>query len=208
MASYAVEGMIQAVLADGETGRWLRENVEFLVVPFVDADGVEDGDQGKNRKPRDHNRDYDGESIYPETARLRELVPAWSQGKLVAAVDLHCPWIRGGVNELVYQVGREEPARWAEQQAFGKVLEAARVGPLPYKAGNDVPFGTSWNTAANYKQGMSSSRWAAALPGVRLATTFELPYANAEGVEVNADTARAFGRDVGNALKAYLEKLP
>ena len=30
-------------------GQWLREQVGFLVVPFIDKDGVEDDDQGKNR---------------------------------------------------------------------------------------------------------------------------------------------------------------
>jgi len=56
MASYSLEGIMEEVLADTEEGRWLREHVEFLVVPFVDKDGVEDGDQGKNRRPHDHNR--------------------------------------------------------------------------------------------------------------------------------------------------------
>jgi len=64
MASFAVEGLLQTVLAgDTEDARWLLENVELLVVPFVDKDGVEKGDQGKNRRPRDHNRDYRKVSI-------------------------------------------------------------------------------------------------------------------------------------------------
>ena len=49
-----------------------RIRIEALV-PFVDKDGVEEGDQGKNRAPRDHNRDYAGASMYPETGALREL---------------------------------------------------------------------------------------------------------------------------------------
>ncbi len=207
MASYAVEGMIQAVLANDDTGKWLRENVELLVVPMVDWDGVEDGDQGKNRKPRDHNRDYDGQSLYPETAAIRELVPKWSKGKLVATFDMHCPAIRGADNERIYQVGREDPAMQEQQNVFGKLLEAARTGPLPYKLSNDIPYGTAWNTAANYTQGMSSGKWGSIQPGVKLATTFELPYANAQGVEVTAESARAFGQDVGRGLKAYLEQL-
>lgn len=208
MASYAIEGVIDGVLADDEAGKWLRANVELLVIPIVDFDGVERGDQGKNRKPRDHNRDYVGDSIYPETAAIRKLVPAWSGGKLVAAFDLHCPWIRGNFNEVIYQVGSGVPAVWAEQQRFGAILECARRGPLVYRAADDLPFNTAWNTAANYRLGVSNSRWAATLPGVRLAGGFEIPYANAAGVEVTADTARAFGRDIAAGLKAYLESLP
>ena len=51
---------------------------------------------------------------------------------------------------------------------------------------------------------MSCSRWAGGLPSVRLAASFELPYANARGAVVNADGARAFGRDLARALGRYL----
>ena len=68
MASYVVEGLIEEILGNSEAGQYLRENVEFLIVPVVDKDGVEDGDQGKSRKPHDHGSDYGRKSIYPETA--------------------------------------------------------------------------------------------------------------------------------------------
>ena len=44
------------------------------------------------------------------------------------------------------------------------------------------------------------------LPGIGLATTFEIPYANASGQPVTADSARAFGRDLAKALRRYLEE--
>ena len=47
-ASYALEGLISAVL-DEPDYEWLRQNVDFLIVPFVDKDGVEEGDQGKQK---------------------------------------------------------------------------------------------------------------------------------------------------------------
>ena len=46
IANYALEGLLEAVLADNVRGLWLRQNVEILAVPFMDKDGVEDGDQG------------------------------------------------------------------------------------------------------------------------------------------------------------------
>ena len=57
-ASPVLEGVVQGALADTPEGRWVRENADCLFVPFMDKDGVEDGDQGKNRIPHDHNRDY------------------------------------------------------------------------------------------------------------------------------------------------------
>ncbi len=206
MASFALEEVVRTILTgDTEEGRWLAENVEMLVVPFVDKDGVEDGDQGKNRRPRDHNRDYSGQSIYPETAALCKLVPKWNNGKLHLTLDLHCPWIRGKHNEEIYIVGSSDKRIWAEQQRFGKILEETCTGTLPYRAADNLAFGTAWNTGGNYSQGTSFSRWAGGLPSVRLAASFELPYANARGAVVNAESARAFGRDLARALGRYLE---
>jgi hypothetical protein len=205
MASTVLEGLIEGVLADDEQGKWLREHVEFLVIPFVDKDGVEDGDQGKARAPRDHNRDYDGTSVHIETEALRKQVPEWASGKLAVVLDLHCPWIRGDNNEWVYQVGNSETNIWAQQQILGTLLEKVSPNPLAYRQANDLPYGKAWNTAANFSQGLSFGRWAAGLPGVRLAGTFEIPYATANKTEVNVQSSRQFGRNLAIALRQYLE---
>lgn len=204
MANYVLEGIIEAVLAGTDDGERLRRTVQLLVVPFADKDGVEDGDQGKNRRPRDHGRDYLDVSLYPETAALRELLPRWGAEGVDAALDVHCPWIRGDHNEALYQVGKQNPDMWVAQHAFGALLERVQSGVLDYRSADDLPFGQSWNTAANYGGGMSFARWAQGLPGMRLATSFEIPYATAHATEVNAGTARQFGHDLGRALAAFL----
>ena len=206
MASDVREGAVEAVLADNEKARWLRENVEFLVVPFVDTDGVEDGDQGKNRAPRDHNRDYDGASVHVETAAIREQVPKWAGDKLTVALDFHCPYIRGEYNEWVYQVGCAATNLWAQQQVFGRLLEKIEPNSLAYHEVNDLPFGKAWNAASNYSQGVSFARWAGSLPGVRLAGAFEVPYATANNTEVTVQSARQFGANLVTALWQYLAK--
>ena len=63
-ASYFMEGFVATFFEDSELGKWLRENVELTVVPFVDIDGAVEGDQGKWRLPHDHNRDYT-QFLYP-----------------------------------------------------------------------------------------------------------------------------------------------
>ena len=224
MASYTLEGIMESLLADTEDGKWFREHVEFLVIPFVDKDGVEDGDQGKNRKPavhevnnnpltpfgkgearsHDHNRDYKGESIYPSVRALREFVPKWSAGHFKAALDLHCPYIRGPHNEVIYMVGNASKTMWKQQCEFGKILETVQTGgPLVYHARDDLPFGKGWNTRKNYASGKSCIGWASELDGIQLATSFEIPYANASGCAVTAESARAFGHDLARALRYY-----
>jgi hypothetical protein len=209
MGSFVLEGMLSAVLGKTETGEWLRENVEMLVVPMMDLEGVEKGDQGKNRPPRDHNRDYGEEPIYGETRALKALAVTWARKVPVVAMDLHCPWIRGHRNEVIYQVGNSEGRIWEEQKRFGEVLErvvqeGAAPGALPYSSGDDLAFGLEWNVAAGFTAGVSFGRWAPGLPGVKLVTTLEVPYANAGGAEVLPGSARGFGERLARGLAGYL----
>jgi hypothetical protein len=207
MASYVLEGIFASVLAETEDGAWFREHIELMAIPFVDKDGVENGHQGKNRIPRDHGRDYANKAIYNSTRSIRETVPDWADGRLRIALDLHCPHIRGAYNEFIYQVGQEDPAVWQEQQRFARIMAAVPDPALPYKATNDLPFGERWNTGNNYTQGMPMARWASTLPGVQLASTIEVPYANAGEVTITTERARAFGGTLASAIRGYLETL-
>jgi hypothetical protein len=208
MADYALEGLLDAVLGGSDGGQWLREHVEFLVVPFADKDGVEDGDQGKNRKPHDHNRDYAGESLYPEVKALRGLVPRWSEGKLRVALDLHCPHIRGAHNEVLYFVGGPDQDVWTQVGRLSEILERSQTGTLRYEAEDNLPFGQAWNTGKNYEAGRSCGRWAAEQPGILIGSGIEIPYANVKGQPVTAATAREFGRDLARAMQQYLREVP
>jgi hypothetical protein len=205
MASYSLEGLMAAALADSDDGRWMAENVELLVVPIMDADGVAEGDQGKNRKPHDHNRDYSGTSLYPEVKALRELVKTWSDSRLEFALDLHDPYIRGGSAEIIYFVEGDGPTT-ENVRRFARILESTRQGPLPFRAADNMPFGQAWNTASNYTSGTPFSHWAGQLPNIRFASTIEIPYANVSGQAVNPDSARALGADLAAALRIFLDK--
>jgi hypothetical protein len=208
LASYSLEGILETVLGPGEDGRWFRENVEFLAVPFMDKDGVEDGDQGKNRRPHDHNRDYAGESVYESVRALRDLVPRWSEGRLKFALDMHCPYIRGRGHEDIYFVGGRDKEVWSRVERFSEILESVRTGPLPYSRGNNLPFGKGWNTEQNTGPSLKSfCAWASEEPGVSIATTIEVPYANSGGKPVTAESARALGGDLARALRVYLQQM-
>lgn len=206
MADYVLEGLMDFVLADpgAEAGR-IRSKIEFLAVPFVDLDGVESGDQGKNRAPRDHGRDYLGESIYPVCRAIRQLLPGWSGDLPWSFIDLHCPWIRGAHNEVIYLVGSEDRQNAEREKIFSNALESVSRGPLKFAASDFLPFGAAWNTGGNYSTGQSPVRWTLALPRIHLATAIEIPYANVYGTEVTPDSCRAFGATLARAVLAYLE---
>jgi hypothetical protein len=205
-ASYSLEGIMEAILADTDSGAWLRENAEVMIIPFVDKDGVEDGDQGKNRAPRDHNRDYSGVSVHATTAAIRNLVPAWSGGRLCLALDLHCPGARGKYHEHIYFPGGPEPGNWASTVRFGQELERVQSGSLVFSTENNLPYGQGWNVDSDNTQGLSFARWAAALPGVEVSATTEIPYANASGQAVTQQSARAFGHDLARAIDAFVKE--
>ncbi len=205
MANYTLEGLIRWVVEDpGSEAQWVRENVQLFLVPFVDKDGVEDGDQGKGRQPRDHGRDYEGENLFASTRAIRRLLPGWGADRLRVGLDLHCPWISGTNNEVIYLVGSQNDRIANEQKLFSEILESVTNGPLPFLAENFLPFGEDWNTDENYAGGKTFSRWVGELPGILLGTGIEIPYANANSAEVNQTSARLFGRDLGAALGAYL----
>ena len=201
MASYVMEGILQGFCASDETGKWLRDNVGLTVVPFVDYDGVVNGDQGKNRDPHDHNRDY-LQFLYPETKAVSEL---YVEKGAEIILDLHCPWIVDGVNELLYNpLGNPEIIPDIESEnRFISLVERNAEG-LPYDSSNNIPFGTSWNTNSNYADGTSCLNWARMnAPGAHVCLCFEVPFANAGGTEVNPESARVFGRSLAKTIEAY-----
>lgn len=215
MASYVAEGCVAEYLDGTGPGRWLRENTEWIVVPFVDWDGVEAGDQGKNRIPHDHKADYRGPSIYPEVAALRQFTGSWAPGKPDATLDLHNPNIDGNViythalrTEGVSQPGENAGGRNREfARRFLDTLERVQRGPLPFRVQDSIAFaermakkraempGTTAATRSDRREDT---------PSPRITVGFEIPYAQVHGVEVNAASARALGRDLAAALAEYL----
>lgn len=202
IANFVLEGIIATVLeGNSEEAIWLRNNVECMAVPFLDKDGVENGDQGKNRIPHDHNRDYDYER-YASVRALKQTISMWSQNRLAIVFDLHCPYIDG---DTIYLVGSPSGRIWYEQARFSKLLESGCNGPLPFAQSDNLPFGTSWNTSANFAQGKSFIQWAEEMSSVRLASTVEIPYASVKGTQMTPEAARAFGAVFADAIMRYLD---
>ena len=209
-ATFVVEGMMRAVMADDELGRWCCENVEFRVVPFVDLDGVVEGDQGKNRTPWDHARDYNEAKaqVHPEVSAIMKMLREW---KPTYVQDTHAPWLRGSwkqkdnTNEYVYQVGNVENG--AQIAAFGAVLERVQKAGLGYRAADNVPFGVGWNSGKNYTQGKTLNAWAQTdLRTASFVTTFEIPFSNQREVTLGSANLKAFGRDILTAWREYAEE--
>jgi len=201
MASYVMEGIIQSILNERDLAQ-LRKHAEFMIIPFMDKDGVEEGDQGKNRLPRDHNRDYSGVPVHKTTAALRELVPVWSDGKLKFALDIHCPYIG---DEKVFTFGPSKDELKDNSVLFSRLLEKYSVGELKLDHKHFVPYGVGYNTSKSYTKGMGFRDWTSMIDGIGNSETIEFPYSCLNGAMVTKDGARAFGKAVAYAISGCLE---
>ena len=213
MATYALEGILKTVLANSDFAREFRRHFEILAVPFVDKDGVENGDQGKNRQPHDHARDYGDNPIYPETRAIMKLI---QEKRPVLIMDLHCPWIFSGSNEAIHIPGSSDPYMKEEEAVFSGILEKYAPASAPYHASDNIPYGTSWNTGANYTQGKSLKYYAVdcfhqalenhETPYPVGAFTLEIPYANARDVTLTVSSMTDLGKALAETVWEYLKE--
>ncbi len=197
MATYALEGILSEVATHPQE----YSEFTFWAVPFVDKDGVEEGDQGKNRMPHDHARDYGPDAIYPEVRAIMELI---HREKPLLVFDMHCPWVRNGDSEHVYFVGQADARLQAGIDRFSAIIAREAPPDFPTDPRDNIPFGQSWNTSHNYEQGSPIVPWCASLPWQPSAQSIEIPFANTHDVTVTADAARHLGNALARSIKKYL----
>jgi hypothetical protein len=152
---------------------------------------VEEGDQGKNRKPHDHNRDYGKESIYPEIQAIKKLD---NEHDFRFSLDLHCPTLVMEDHQVMYFVGpKNHPAyNFDNVSEFAGWIKkglpkSAPVGPLVWLRPVETP------TPMN-------SHYFGFKEGSIMATTLEIPFSPA-GKKTDPDSCREYGKVV---LKAWV----
>ena len=174
---------------------------------LTDIDGAEDGDQGKSRKPHDHNRDYTDEKIYVSTKALTARLPS-----LFAAADFHSPGFTGGRNDFPYIVRKKN---YRESQVeFGKIFESVTrenavakenvgTGRIIYDGLHDIEPDTEWNKSDTPNASLYFKN-----AGAVFALSLETPYFGAGKMRYTQDNLMDFGYDFGKAFELYLTKLP
>lgn len=199
-AAYELEGLISYLLDKGNS--LLLEDYAIHIVPFVDIDGVEKGDQGKSRAPHDHNRDYIEKPVYRTTAAIMDYVKGLNP---VVGIDFHSPCAWGGPNDHAFLVKQESPVK-EEIEKFGGILKGITMNDkslekIVYTSKHDIDMGVDWNQpgSATYSSFMAKQ-------GARLAMTIEFPYFGVEGMVYTQQNSRGFGANVARALETYLEK--
>lgn len=193
--NYVMEGMLQEYIDNPEP------ELTITAVPFVDADGVVNGDQGKERSPHDHNRDY-LEGIYPAVREIKKYSLS-QKGNLLCVFDLHSPWHIGGKNDKVLIV-RNSCERYDDYVHYGELFEEnMTTGAFQYKTVNDVNPGEEWNV---YNEPVQCATWHEKLPGVLLSNTLETPYFGEAGNVVSQNSLREMGRCHMRAVLKFLKE--
>jgi len=190
VSSYVLEGFLQAAMSDTPAGEEFRKKYVMFAVPITDKDGVEEGDQGKNRKPHDHNRDWSDMPIYPETVALMELD---KQKDFKLAVDFHCPTLLMDTHQVIYFGGLKSPPpqNYENLKAFAKLVKEALPpgapgGPLLFSKPEPKKKENKHAHYFGYKE------------GAIMVCTLEFPYAPAKA-EMNIDALREYGKAILDA---------
>lgn len=192
--TYVLEGILRELTLHPIKG------LRVIAVPFADLDGVMYGDQGKNRLPHDHNRDYTDAPIYRSVAAIQALA---TTNNVVYAFDLHSPWHTGGRNDVCFEV-RKNPILGSAQAIFGELFEAQTSGDprsLQYHTADDLLINTEWNQEETMVT--SCGGYFAHRPGMRCGFSLETPYFGTPENRVTQEKLVVMGRCFGRAIAAF-----
>jgi len=160
---YIMEGIIEEFIKNP------IPDCRLTAIPFVDADGVVAGDQGKNRRPHDHNRDY-VEFLYQGTRAVKKFADA---GDCVATFDLHSPYHTGRRNDHVFLVIKN-PEMMERITRFGRCFASVMTpNAMRYTTEYDIAPDVEWNHA---KEQGCCAVYCAGCPNVDLAFSLETTY--------------------------------
>jgi len=182
----------------------LRAKTCLLYIPIMDVDNATLGAGGKEAVPRDHNRDWAAEPIYPEVAAAQKMIrDIHAKHGLDVFIDLHNP----GANDPIFFFGpfAFERMTGIQQRNYQRWIELAASNitePMPVQP--KYRFATYVTT--DEERGRMSSGWVRANTGdstisVTLETGWNSPLMSVEGYST-------VGAGLGRSLAAYIGENP
>lgn len=182
----------------------LRAQTCLHYIPIMDVDNAAIGAGGKESIPRDHNRDWADEPLYPEVAAAQRMIrDIHAKHGLDVFIDLHNP----GANDPIFFFGpfAFERMTGLQQRNYQRWIGFAAANIIePRKVDPKYRFATYVKT--DEERGRMSSGWVRANTGdftisVTLETGWNSPLMSVEGYS-------KVGAGLGRALAAYLSENP
>lgn len=182
----------------------LRAKTCLHYIPIMDVDNAALGAGGKEAVPRDHNRDWAAEPIYPEVAAAQKMIrEIHTKHGLDVFIDLHNP----GSGDPIFFFGpfAFERMTGIQQRNYSRWIELAAANitePMPVQP--KYRFATYVTTEE--ERGRMSSGWVRANTGdstisVTLETGWNSPLMSVEGYS-------KVGAGLGRTLAAYIRDNP
>lgn len=205
VASYVLEGLLDYVVHNENSV--LMQNYQLHIVPFIDIDGVEEGDQGKGRQPHDHNRDYIEQPVYKSIAAWME----YARQKMPEIfIDLHCPWKWGVADNIAEQRNNHPfftkmlPPIKDELEKLEAVLSVSNQNDhhgtgIIFHPKYDICIGDDW-----FQPGAPTASAFFEKLGSRISATLEFPYFGTEDMIITQQNSRCFGKSLARALETYI----
>ena len=213
-ASFVLQGLVEEVLSGSPDGKWLQENASFFVVPFVDKDGVEDGDPGKDRRPYDHNRDY-VMGRYSTVRAIRQKAVEWAKDKkMIVGFDIHScslevrgkrlndkkAWAHNMLFQIIGAMTREHP----ELSRFAKILQQVHPSDkefIQYPGKDSVRSSVLGKDDASKCSGWM---WQTFRPAY--SATLEVPFARPDGRPNTPADADMLGRHLAQTISQFAKE--
>ena len=182
----------------------LRAKTCLHYIPIMDVDNATLGAGGKEALPRDHNRDWAAEPIYPEVAAAQRMIrEIHAKHGLDAYIDLHNPGASDGI--FFFGPFAFERMTGLQQRNYSRWMELAAANiTTPRPVEPKYRFATYVTT--DEERGRMSSGWVRANAGdftlsITLETGWNSPLMSIEGYS-------SIGAGLGRALAAYVEENP
>ncbi|MGD9497722.1 MAG: M14 family zinc carboxypeptidase [Armatimonadota bacterium] len=197
--SWVLDGILR-FLAGDDKGRELGQALDVWAVPFVDLDGVVNGDYGKDALPWDFNRAWEPLAMRPAVHALqRDLMRFAARTTPRLVIDLHAP---GHSTPDVYvQLPRQQ--RPHEQQAAAMSFVARLAEQFPEldadTLGRPTVYPSRWNAMA------TAGSWVWHHLDRTACVAIETSYQRLNGRELDPDGYRDVGRRVLLAAWAWLQ---
>lgn len=202
--SWVGRGLIEWVASDDEAAQQLRKTTCLHFIPIMDVDNVAVGAGGKEATPRDHNRDWAAEPIYPEVAAAQRMISEIEkQQGLDVYIDLHNP----GHDDPIFFFGPFdfETLTGTPQRNYARWIElAAEHMQKPIAVQSKYRFAT-YVTTQEERSRMSSSWVREHISERGLSLTLETAW---NSPLITQESYQLIGRQLGQSLAAYLAELP
>lgn len=201
--SHVGQGFIQWVTSRDPAAAALRQKACIYFIPIIDVDNVALGAGGKEAQPRDHNRDWADDPIYPEIAAAQKKIREIHQQQgLDVYVDLHNPGPRDGVY-FYGPFGYDELPSPPRNNYQLWIETAAKQIREPVPLTPEYRFATYVSTEE--ERGRMSSGWVRnCLADAGISLTLETGWNH---VAMSVDGYHSIGAGLGRTLAEYLSAL-